>query len=116
MFPFFKKKPKTWIDQSVIDYLMGIHPLFVIYYSVRVNGQSTLFKFRDEQGRFLADIYVNHLSEQQRERFTRFLNRLDCGCILVEVTMHLNHATEEEIVATQTELDMLEMVDEEEEY
>ena len=30
--------------------------------------------------------------------------------------MHLNHATEEEIVATQTELDMLEMVDEEEEY
>lgn len=210
MFPFFKKKPKSWIDQSVINYLMGIHPLFVIYYSVRVNGQSTLFKFRDEQGRFLADIYdtrvqdvsigfqdntmlytyhvhkrldadelprikeyfdskirdypftqsrldikqlteiqgqfkqqledtlrvqsvqlfplakydtsvdndfriyVNHLSEQQRERFTRFLNRLDCGCILVEVTMHLNHATEEEIVATQTELDMLEMVDEEE--
>ena len=215
MFPFFKKKQKTWIDQPVIDYLMGINSLFVIYYSIRVNGQSILFKFRDERGQFLADIYdtrakdvsigyqgntmlytyhicdrldadelpkikeffdskikdypttksrldinqlieiqgqfkqqledtlqvqgvelfppekyplakfittvdnniriyVNCLSEQQRERFTRFLNRLDCGCILVEVTMHLNHATEEEIVATQTELDMLEMVEENE--
>ena len=209
MFPFFKKTQKTWIDQPVIDYLMGINPLFVIYYSVRINGRDTHFKFRDERGNFLADIYdtrvngvsigfqgntmtlytyrvyqrlnadelpkikeyfdskikdypttksrldinqlieiqgqfkqqledtlqvqgvqlfppvkydttvdnniriyVNSLSEQQRERFTQFLNRIDGNCIFVEVLLHLNHATEEEIVATQTELDMLEMVEE----
>jgi hypothetical protein len=217
MFPFFKKKQKTWIDQPVIDYLMGISSLFVIYYSVRINGRDTHFKFRDERGNFLADIYdtrvngvsigfqgstltlytyrvyqrlnadelpkikeyfdskikdypttqsrldinqlteiqgqfkqqledtlqvqsvqlfppvkydttidnniriyVNCLSELQRERFTRFLNRLDGNCIHVEVNMYLNYATEEEITATQTELDMLEMVEEtneeEEEY
>jgi hypothetical protein len=217
MFNFLKKKPATWIDQPVIDYLMGISSLFVIYYSVRINGRDTHFKFRDERGNFLADIYdtrvngvsigfqgstltlytyrvyqrlnadelpkikeyfdskikdypttqsrldinqlteiqgqfkqqledtlqvqsvqlfppvkydttidnniriyVNCLSEQQRERFTRFLNRLDGNCIRVEVNMYLNYATEEEIVATQTELDMLEMVEEsneeEEEY
>ncbi len=215
MFPFFNKKQKTWIDQSVIDYLMGIHPLFVVYYSVRINGRDTHFKFRDERGQFLADIYdtrvngvsigfqgnamlhtyrvyrrlnadelpqikeffdskikeyptsnsrldvnqlidiqsqfkkqledtlqvkgvqlfppekyplakydttidnniriyVNCLSEQQREMFTRFLNRIDGNCIFVEVLLHLNRSTEEEIVATQTELDMLEMVEENE--
>ena len=213
MFPFFKKKQKTWIDQPVIDYLMGINSLFVIYYSVPINGRDTHFKFRDERGQFLADIYdtrvngvsigfqgnttlytyrvyqrlnadelpkikeffdnkmkdypttqsrldinqlidiqgqfkqqledtlqvqgvelfppekyplakfittvdnniriyVNCLSEQQRERFTRFLNRIDSNCIFVEVLLHLNQATEEEIVATQTELDMLQMVEE----
>ena len=213
MFPFFSRTKKTWIDQPVIDYLMGINSLFVIYYSIRVNGQSILFKFRDERGQFLADIYdtrakdvsigyqgntmlytyhicdrldadelpkireffdskikdypttnseldinqltdiqgqfkeqledtlqvqgvelfppekyplakfittvdnniriyVNCLSEQQRERFTRFLNRIDSNCIFVEVLLHLNQATEEEIVATQTELDMLQMVEE----
>ena len=205
MFPFFSRTKKSWIDQPVIDYLMGINSLFVIYYSIRVNGQSILFKFRDERGRFLADIYdtrakdvsigyqgntmlytyhicdrldadelpkireffdsmikdypttnseldinqltdiqgqfkeqledtlqvkslqlfppnkydtsvdndihicINYLSEQQRERFTRFLNRLDWDCVDVMVTMHLNNATEEEITATQAELDMLEM-------
>lgn len=210
MFPFFKKTPKTWIEQSVIDYLMGINPLFVIYYSVRVNGQNALFKFRDERGRFLADIhdtrvngvsigyqgntrlytyhvhkrlnaeelprikaffddkikdyattrsrldihqltdiqgqfkeqledslqvrdlqlfppakydysvdndlriYINGLDEPHRELFTRFLNRLDTNCIDAVVTLHLNQATEEEITATQTELDMLEMVKENE--
>ena len=45
MFPFFKKKPKTWIDQSVIDYLMGIHPLFVIYYSIRLYWYRHCFEF-----------------------------------------------------------------------
>ena len=57
-------------------------------------------------------ICINYLSEQQRERFTRFLNRLDWDCVDVMVTMHLNNATEEEITATQVELDMLEMVEE----
>ncbi len=205
MFPFFSRTKKTWIDQPVIDYLMGINSLFVIYYSIRVNGQSILFKFRDERGRFLADIYdtrakdvsigyqgntmlytyhicdrldadelpkireffdsiikdypttnsnlninqlteiqgqfkqqiedtlliqsmqlfppckydtsvdndirinINTLNEPQRELFTRFLNRIDCDCVDVMVTIHLNHATEEEITATQAELDMLEM-------
>ena len=205
MFPFFKIMQKPWIDQPVIDYLMGIDPLFVIYYSIRVNEQSIFFKFRDERGRFLADIYdtrakdvsigfqgntmlytyhicdrldadelpkireffdskikhypttnsnlninqlteiqgqfkqqiedtlliqsmqlfppckydtsvdndirinINTLNEPQRELFTRFLNRIDCDCVDVMVTIHLNHATEEEIATTQTELDMFEI-------
>ena len=63
MFSFFKIMQKPWIDQPVIDYLMGIDPQFVIYYSIHVNEQSILFKFRDERGRFLADIYDTRVKD-----------------------------------------------------
>ena len=57
MFNFLKNKPKTWIDQPVIDYLMGLNPLFVIYYTAKVGNRNIKFKFRDENGTFLADVH-----------------------------------------------------------
>jgi hypothetical protein len=209
MFKFLKKTPDTWIDQPVIDYLLGISQLYVIYYAVESNGNRIYFRFRDEQGNLLADIHdtrvkelilcyqedfirhsyyvdnklgadelpkimaffekkmqayptsksrltltqlgqiqaqfkqqledtlqvptfeffpeakgiedndihvhFNSLDPDERERFIRFLNRLDANCLDVVVNIHLNHSTEEEIGATQTELDMMELEAEEEE-
>ena len=61
MFNFLKKKPKTWIDQPVIDYLMGLNPLFVIYYTAKVGNRNIKFKFRDENGKFLADVHQKNV-------------------------------------------------------
>lgn len=61
MFNFLKNKPKTWIDQPVIDYLMGINPLFVIYYTAKVGNRNIKFKFRDENGKFLANVHQKNV-------------------------------------------------------
>ena len=61
MFNFLKNKPKTWIDQPVIDYLMGLNPLFVIYYTAKIGNRNIKFKFRDENGKFLADIHQKNV-------------------------------------------------------
>lgn len=61
MFNFLKNKPKTWIDQPVIDYLMGLNPLFVIYYTAKVGNRNIKFKFRDENGKFLADVHQKNV-------------------------------------------------------
>ena len=206
MLHFFKKTPKTWIDQPVIDFLMGINPLFVIYYTVRRAGKDIDLVFRDKNGKFIADIYdrdvhaisisyqgsprhfiyyvnkrlsteelpslkdfiekktkdyaasqspltigqlsdiqgefkrrlestlgiqgvelfpknkldtsvdnnihiyFNQLDSEQRDRFIRFLNRLDKRCIPIEINLFINESTEEEMGATQTELDMLDII------
>ena len=197
MFNFLKKAPKAWIDQPVIDFLMGINPLFVIYYRVRRAGKDIDLVFRDKNGKFIADIYdkdvhaisiiyhvdkrlsteelpslkdfiekktkdyatsqssltigqlsdiqgefkrrlestlgiqgvelfpknkldtsvdnniriyFNQLDSEQRDRFIRFLNRLDKRCIPIEINLFINESTEEEIGATQTELDMLDII------
>ena len=61
MFNFLKNKPKTWIEQPVIDYLMGLNPLFVIYYTAKVGNRNIKFKFRDENGKFLADVHQKNV-------------------------------------------------------
>lgn len=206
MFNFLKKAPKAWIDQPVIDFLMGINPLFVIYYTVRRAGKDIDLVFRDKNGKFIADIYdrdvhaisisyqgsprhfiyhvdkrlsteelpslkdfiekktkdyatsqssltigqlsdiqgefkrrlestlgiqgvelfpknkldtsvdnniriyFNQLDSEQRDRLIRFLNRLDKRCIPIEINLFINESTEEEMGATQTELDMLDII------
>lgn len=209
MFNFLKKKPTTWIDQPVINYLMGISPAYAIYYTVRMGGQNLQLQFRNNEGKFLADIYenrvqsicvtyqhlynprslavhgrlsvadmprikeyvekstaifktksllniknlehlqtelnkqiestlgvkqwpifpdieksspsrnlrlhINSINPEARERLLRFLSRLDNECVLTELRIYIDNATEEEICSTQTELDMLEMEEEEEE-
>ena len=157
MFNFLKKKPTTWIDQPVIDYLMGISPAYAIYYTVRMGGQNLQLQFRNNEGKFLADIHenrvqsicvtyqhlynprslgvkqwpispnieksnpsrnlrlhINSIDPEARERLLRFLSRLDNECVLTELRIYIDNATEEEICSTQTELDMLEMEEEEE--
>ena len=209
MFDFFKKKPETWIDQPVIDYLMGISPSYAIYYTVRMGGQNLQLQFRNNEGKFLADIHesrvqsicvtyqhlynphtlgvygrlsvadmprikeyvekstaifktksplnihslenlqmelkkqvegtlgvkhwpmypdskesepdrcirlhINSIGPEARERLLRFLSRLDNECVLTVLHIYIDNATEEEICSTQTELDMLDMEEEEEE-
>ena len=209
MFNFLKKKPTTWIDQPVIDYLMGISPAYAIYYTVRMGGRDLQLQFRNNEGKFLADIHenrvqsiniayqlfynphsltvhgrlsvadmprikeyvekstaifktksllniknlehlqtelkkqvegtfgvkhwpmfpdvekrepsrslrihINSTDPEARERLLRFLSRLNNECVVAELHMYLDSATEEEICSTQTELDMLEMEEEEEE-
>lgn len=209
MFNFLKKKPETWIDQPVIDYLMGISPAYAIYYTVRMGGQDLQLQFRNNEGKFLADIHesrvqsicvtyqhlynprslavhgrlsvadmprikeyvekstaifktksplnihsleklqmelkkqvedtlgvkhwpmypdskgseqdchirlhINSIGPEARERLLRFLSRLDNECVLTVLHMYIDNSTEEEICSTQTELDMLEMEEEEEE-
>jgi len=61
MFNFIKKQDKTWIDQPVIDYLMNLNPLFVIYYTAKVGDRTIKFNFRDENGKFLADVYQKNV-------------------------------------------------------
>lgn len=61
MFNFFKNQNKTWIDQPVIDYLMSLNPLFVIYYTAKVGDRNIKFKFRDENGKFLADVHQKNV-------------------------------------------------------
>lgn len=61
MFNFLKNKPKTWIDQPVIDYLMSLNPLFVIYYTAKVGDRTIKFNFRDENGKFLADVHQQNV-------------------------------------------------------
>lgn len=209
MFNFLKKKPATWIDQPVIDYLMDISPAYAIYYTVRMGGRDLQLQFRNNVGKFLADIHenrvqsiniayqhfynphsltvhgrlsvadmprikeyvekstaifktksplnihslenlqmelkkqveatlgvkhrpmfpdskeseqdryirlhINSIGPEARERLLRFLSRLDNECVTAELHMYIDSATEEEICSTQTELDMLEMEEEEEE-
>ena len=209
MFNFLKKKPATWIDQPVIDYLMGISPAYAIYYTVRMGGNDLQLQFRNNEGKFLADIHekrvqtiniayqhlynprslgvhghlsvedmprikeyvekstaiiktksplnihnlenlqtefkkqventlgvrhwaiypdieknkpsrslrlhVNSIDPEARERLLRFLSRLDNECVLTELHIYIDNATDEEICSTQTVLDMLELEEEEEE-
>jgi hypothetical protein len=209
MFNFLKKKPTTWIDQPVIDYLMSVSPAYAIYYTVNMGGKNLQLQFRNNEGKFLADIHesrvqsisiayqhffnehslgvygrltvadmprvkeyvekstaifktksplnirslehlqaelkkqiegtlgvkhrplfpdseesepdrninlhINSIGPEARERLLRFLSRLDNDCVDVMLLMHINSATEEEICSTQTELDMLDMEEEEEE-
>ncbi len=206
MFNFLKKKPTTWIDQPVIDYLMGVSPAYAIYYTVNMGGKNLQLQFRNNEGKFLADIHesrvqsisiayqhffnehslgvygrltvadlprikeyvekstaifktkstlnirslehlqtelkeqiegtlgvkhrplfpdsegsepdrninlhINSIGPEARERLLRFLSRLDNNCVDVMLLMHINSATEEEICSTQTELDMLNMEEE----
>ena len=203
MFNFFKKKPETWIDQAVIDYLMGISPAYAIYYTVNMGGNDLQLQFRSNEGKFLADIHetrvqsicvtyqhlynphslgvhgrlsvadmprikeyvekstaiiktnsplnikklenlqmefkkqventlgvrhwpiypdaeksepsrslrlhVNSIGPEARERLLRFLSRLDNECVIAELDLYINNATDEEICSAQTVLDMLKM-------
>lgn len=61
MFIFLKKKRKTWIDQPVVDYLMSLNPLFVIYYTAKVGDSPIKFIFRDENGKFIADVHQKNV-------------------------------------------------------
>ena len=209
MFNILKKKPTTWIDQPVIDYLMAISPAYAIYYTVRMGGRDLQLQFRNNEGKFLADIHenrvqsiniayqhfynphsltvhgrlsvadmprikeyvekstaifktkstlniqnlehlqaelkkqiegtlgvkhrplfpdseesepdrninlhINSIGPEARERLLRFLSRLDNECVVADLHLYIDNATEEEICSTQTELDMLELEEEEEE-
>ena len=61
MFNFLKKKPATWIDQPVIDYLMGVSPAYAIYYTVHMGGKNLRLQFRSNEGKFLADIHESRV-------------------------------------------------------
>ena len=60
-------------------------------------------------------LHINSINPEARERLLRFLSRLDNECVLTELRIYIDNATEEEICSTQTELDMLEMEEVEEE-
>ena len=53
---FFKRQ---WISQEVIDYLMGLPPMYRIFYRVRTNKDYVAsFLFRDDAGKLVADLYA----------------------------------------------------------
>lgn len=56
---FFKRQ---WISQEVIDYLMGLPPMYRIFYRVRTNKDYVAsFLFRDDAGKLVADLYAKNV-------------------------------------------------------
>jgi hypothetical protein len=73
MFNFLKKKPTTWIDQPVIDYLMSVSPAYAIYYTVNMGGTDSEESEPDRN----INLHINSIGPEARERLLRFLSRLD---------------------------------------
>ena len=50
---------RQWITQDVIDYLMGLPLMYQIFYRVQTSEDHiTSFLFRDDAGKFIADLYA----------------------------------------------------------